>query len=213
MKVEYATFPERESRSKYISEYYANVLKTSILDVGCDNQHIRKFLPEDISYTGIDISGTPTVKINLEKVDKLPFDDNAFDTVICTDVLEHLDNLHHIFAELVRVSKKHLIISLPNNWNNARKPIKIGKGSFAHYGLPAERPIDRHKWFFNITEAQDFLTAQCISHNLKEEEQHVTDKPRPFFTRALRRLKECSQERYINRYANTLWTLLSKKDD
>ncbi|MFH1144533.1 MAG: methyltransferase domain-containing protein [Candidatus Eisenbacteria bacterium] len=55
------------------------------------------------SYVGVDIAGRPDIELNLEKAERLPFDDDAFDTVLCADVLEHLDNLHAIFDELVRV--------------------------------------------------------------------------------------------------------------
>jgi len=44
----------------------------------------------------------------------LPYKDNAFDLVLCTEVLEHLDDPQKGLKELVRVSKKYLVISVPN---------------------------------------------------------------------------------------------------
>lgn len=45
----------------------------------------------------------------------LPFKDREFDTVIATEVLEHLANPGTGLAELCRVAKKRIIFSLPVN--------------------------------------------------------------------------------------------------
>jgi SAM-dependent methyltransferase len=185
-------------------------LTGKILDVGCDEAVLRRVL-SDVDYTGVDVAGDPDVRLNLEDIDRLPFGDNAFDCVLCSDVLEHLDNLHHIFSELVRVTKNYLIISLPNNWANARRPIGRGKGSSRHYGLPIDRPQDRHKWFFSLSEAVHFIKEQEKRHSISMIELHVTEKPRPLFTRIFRRLRYPSQECYLNRYAHTVWVVFGKK--
>ena len=140
----------------------------------------------------------------------MPFDDATFDCVVCTETLEHLDNLHAMFGELIRVAKKYVIISLPNNWVNARKPIGRGKGSFSKYGLPAEPPPDRHKWFFSLSEATDFIQQQHHRYAVSLRECHATEKPRPFLVRTWRRLWYPSQVCYLNRYAHTLWVVLEK---
>ncbi|MCP4712255.1 MAG: methyltransferase domain-containing protein, partial [Planctomycetes bacterium] len=79
-------------------------LKGAVLDVGCYQAYLKTLLPDDTQYTGIDIAGTPDIQMNLEEIERLPFEDNQFDCVVCADVLEHLDNLHAIFAELLRQS-------------------------------------------------------------------------------------------------------------
>ncbi len=52
--------------------------------------------------------------VDLNK-DKLPFEDNFFDTVYLNDVLEHIYNPFHLLKELKRTLKKdgHLIVSVP----------------------------------------------------------------------------------------------------
>jgi hypothetical protein len=126
-------------------------------------------------------------------------------------VLEHLDSIHHIFHELVRVSEKYLVISLPNNWANARRPIARGKGVIAHYGLPTSPPADRHKWFFGYTEAAAFLTEQALAKPIKIVDMVTNEKPRAFFLRFLRHLRYPKRERYLNRYAHTVWVVYEKK--
>lgn len=210
MKVEYVAFQSRSERSEYIANRFRPLLAGKILDVGCDKAVLKKLLPH-LDYTGMDVSGDPDIRLNLEEVDRLPFEEGTFDCVVCSDVLEHLDKFHHIFGELIRVAKKYIIISLPNNWANARIPIARGKGSFGHYGLPLEPPQDRHKWFFGLSEAISFVKGQANKFPIAILASHVTEKPRPSLIRAVRRLGYPSQERYLNRYAHTLWVVLEKK--
>jgi SAM-dependent methyltransferase len=150
--------------------------------------------------------------IDLEATPRLPFEDRAFDSVLCSDVLEHLDTLHRVFGELVRVTRKYLVVSLPNNWTNARRAIERGKGSFAFYGLPADRPRDRHKWFFGLTEAHDFFYAQQHRYPIRVIECFANEKSRPALVTAMRRLRYPNQLHYLNRYAHTLWAVFMRTD-
>jgi len=204
----YITFPSRESRSRFVAARFKEYLNKSVLDVGCFEAPLRDLLPT-ASYTGIDIAGRPNLTINLERIDRLPFADSAFACVLCIDVLEHLDNLHSIFAELVRVSEKFIIVSLPNCWCDARRPVGRGKGHFGHYGLPLERPEDRHKWFFSLTEARQFIEAKAEDLRLGIEDIFVAEKPRSGILRLLRRV--CYPgDQYYNRYSRTLWVVLRR---
>lgn len=45
--------------------------------------------------------------------DRLPFDDGAFDTTVCFDVLEHVDD-EAALRELARVTRKRLIVAVPH---------------------------------------------------------------------------------------------------
>lgn len=206
---ELVAFPARADRSAYIARRFAPYWGRSLLDVGCDRAVLKTLLPT-IAYTGIDIGGTPDLTINLEKIERLPFGDDAFDNVVCSDVLEHIDNLHHTFDELVRVCRRHLIISLPNNWANARQPIARGLGTFSFYGLPVDPPPDRHKWFFNLSEAAHFLQERAKRRSLKVRECFANEKPRALVSRAARHLLYPASERYLNRYAHTVWVVLEK---
>src|SRR3972149_9076823 len=150
-----ASFNNRVERTQFLVNKFGKYLTGEILDVGCDQAPLKDIV-KSIKYTGIDIDGKPTIKVDLERIDRLPFVDREFEVVVCCDVLEHIDNLHQIFGEIVRVAKKTIIVSLPNNWTNARRPIEKGRGTFAFYGLPAQKPQDRHKWFFGLSEAWEF---------------------------------------------------------
>ena len=208
LAMEFATFEERRDRSAFVARRFADYLRDSVLDVGCCDAPLRSVLGAE-RYVGLDIAGTPDIVVDLDSTPSLPFGDGAFASVICIEVLEHLDNLHHVFDELVRVAARHVIVSLPNCWRDARRPIGRGKGRFAHYGLPAARPADRHKWFFGYTEARDFLIASAQRHALEMVELFGTQPHRDALTRAWRRLRYPG-ERYHNRYAQTVWAVMRK---
>lgn len=204
----YINFPSREDRSRFVATRFKQFLDKTVLDVGCFEAPLRDILTS-VTYTGIDMAGKPDHTVNLEEVERLPFDDNAFKCVLCIDVLEHLDNLHTIFSELVRVSEKYIIVSLPNCWCDARRPIERGKRSFAHYGLPLDKPVDRHKWFFSFTEAQHFIEGKAEELNLSVEGMCIAEKPRNRILRLLRKIRYPGNQ-YHNRYSRTLWAVLSK---
>jgi SAM-dependent methyltransferase len=203
IRQETAAFPTRASRTEFVARRFAPYLAGSVLDVGCYEAPLRRVLPAG-SYTGVDMVGDPDVRLDLERCERLPFPDRSHDTVICIEVLEHLDSLHRLFAELVRCAKGHLVVSLPNGWCDARRPVERGRGAIKHYGLPVQAPPDRHKWFFSAGEAADFLTGMGQVHGLQVVDLFTTEKPRPLPLRLFRRLRH-GRTAYLNRYAATVW--------
>ena len=208
LAVEYVTFPQRRDRSLYVARRFKPRLQGAVLDVGCFEAPLRQLIAP-VPYTGIDMAGDPDITANLDSLEALPFADGSFPCVICIEVLEHLENLHHMFAELARVSSRHLIVSLPNCWGDARVSIQRGRGHFRHYGLPLEKPLDRHRWFFSLGEARAFIEAKAVEFGLEIEELFITEKPRNPLVRLARKLRYPG-ERYHNRYAQTLWAVLRK---
>jgi len=63
-----------------------------------------------------------SIKFTQANIEKLPFPENCFDLVVCTEVIEHIKNLDKAKKELMRVVKNdggYLIISSPNYLNLA----------------------------------------------------------------------------------------------
>ena len=58
----------------------------------------------------------------------LPFKDNSFDVVLCSEVLEHLDSPLKAIKELARASKKVIVLTFPDE----RVMERFGKKSPAH---------------------------------------------------------------------------------
>lgn len=98
----------------------------SILDVGCGEGFTLNRLKEkgigkklegiEYSEAAIELGHKtyPDITIKQGNIYQLPYEDNSFDLVLCTEVLEHLDKPQVGLKELVRVSKKYLVISVPN---------------------------------------------------------------------------------------------------
>ena len=104
-------------------------VSNNILDVGCGSGdrtiRIASHLNIDIHSTyGVDYDDQNVIsckkifnakKIDLE-IDDLPYEDNAFDLVICNQVLEHLKNYRKVVDGLIRVTKTggYILIGIPN---------------------------------------------------------------------------------------------------
>lgn len=154
----------RQARQEYCYRRFGKYFGDRVLDVGCDRGVIRKL--QRGFYVGIDRHGEPDLKADLEG-GFLPFTDGCFDTVVCLEVLEHIDSLHQVFSELIRCSRDIVILTLPNCWRQVFGEILLGRSNKAEYGLPPERPRDRHKWFFNTAEAECFVAWQAQKHGLE----------------------------------------------
>jgi len=176
-----------QRRTDYVGIKYKDLLKGKVLDVGCRDKNLKQYLNEGAEYLGLDFTGNPDIKVNLAK-GKIPFPDNSFDCVVCLDVLEHLENLHKTFDELIRVSKKYVILSLPNCYSSNFFKIITVKGKTKYYGLPLEDPIDRHRWFFNYTEAERFIIERAKKNNISDIKIHPFIRNKPLRNFILKRI-------------------------
>lgn len=98
----------------------------SVLDVGCGEGFIlNKLKQEKIGqkWEGIDYSKDaieigqnlhPSLNLNIGSIYKSGYKDNSFDLVICTEVLEHLEDPKKALNEALRISKKYILLSVPN---------------------------------------------------------------------------------------------------
>lgn len=116
-----------------INNFYSTLLSLikplnpkTVLDAGCgEGFTLNKLMLnkigqniEGVEYSkeAIDLGNKlfPKAKIKQGSIYELPYKDRSFDLVVCTEVLEHLENPAKALKEIVRVSKKNLIISVPN---------------------------------------------------------------------------------------------------
>jgi SAM-dependent methyltransferase len=154
LEAKHILFRGREDKLNIIATIFRPDLAGHVLDVGCDQRYLQRFI--NGRYVGIDISGKPDVVVNVEN--GIPFADRSFDTVVAMDSLEHVENVHSAFDNVCRVSKKFIIIGLPNMYEwRFRLYFLLGKTISGKYGLPLERPLDRHRWLFSLKDAKDFV--------------------------------------------------------
>lgn len=129
---------EKHTTQNPVSQFFLNNFKqllleqmkqlkpVSILDVGAGEGFMLELIRknkvakkiEGIEYMDDAIKLAkkinPKVKIKKGDIYKLPYKAGSFDLIICTEVLEHLDNPKNALIELKRVAKKYLILSVPN---------------------------------------------------------------------------------------------------
>lgn len=94
----------------------------NLADIGCgngvfvnyltENGHVREIIGVDRSNAALEY--VKTKKTNAEATN-LPFQNSSFDCVTCLEVLEHLPikDYELALAELARVSRKYIIVSVP----------------------------------------------------------------------------------------------------
>lgn len=100
----------------------ASYAKGKLLDVGCgEKPYLPIFSPRVKSYIGLDLPSTTHNHTNIEVFGdacSLPFPSNTFDTLLCTEVLEHIRNPEQAIKEFYRVLKNDgkLILSAPQTY-------------------------------------------------------------------------------------------------
>lgn len=100
---------------------YLPRFKGEVLDIGC-GQSPYKFLLDkrNTKYYGIDIIEASEFGYNNPDITpfdgkNIPFEDARFDAVICTEVLEHVQDYQYLVDEIYRTTKKNadIIVTIP----------------------------------------------------------------------------------------------------
>ncbi len=115
-----------ENFYKILLQIISDLKPETILDAGCgegftlarlQNEGIAKRL-EGIDYASEAIAlgkkMYPTLILKQSDINSLPYNNNYFDLVICSEVLEHLERPQKALKEIARVSKRYCLLSVPN---------------------------------------------------------------------------------------------------
>jgi SAM-dependent methyltransferase len=95
------------SISKDVSKFLKTV-RGRMLDVGCGDQPFRHLVPAGVDYTGIDRGealhnfGYGNSETRYFTGDRWPVNDEDYETIVCTEVLEHVLNPATFLAEARR---------------------------------------------------------------------------------------------------------------
>jgi SAM-dependent methyltransferase len=108
-----------------------------VLDVGCGHRPYREIFTGS-EYFGVDTPvsyGEGSSPDAWASAEGLPFADGSFDCMVCTEVLEHLEDPERAVEEMARVLKPGgcLILSAPFIWPVHEAPRDFHR--FTNYGL------------------------------------------------------------------------------
>ena len=115
------------SFERTLDELFAQADPQSLLDVGCGEGVLvhewagriapRRVVGIDLEEPSIQAGWTqrpaPNLEYRIMKAESMPFADDEFDVATAIEVLEHVPDPAHTVAEMARVAKRHLIVSVP----------------------------------------------------------------------------------------------------
>jgi 2-polyprenyl-3-methyl-5-hydroxy-6-metoxy-1,4-benzoquinol methylase len=158
---------------KFIQKYLGNKnIKLKILDVGCgDGYFCQEFIKMGYIVSGIDISieALKIAKKNNPKgnfiihdlSENLPFKDNYFDFIWCSEVLEHLLLPYFLLCEIKRVLQTNGKLFLTVPYHGLLKNIAIALFNYEkHYD-----PEYVHIRFFSIKSLSGIVNKAGFSIN------------------------------------------------
>ncbi len=157
MKQESTQFEQRISAARLsggisndaIYDAFLNVLKElkltgDVLDFGAGTGALMKRLAESFSFrsvTGIDILPSPQLPAGISWIsadlnDQVPLNDQSYDVITSSEVIEHLENPRAIIREWFRLLRPsgHLVFSTPNNESIRSLIALFFRGHFAGFG-------------------------------------------------------------------------------
>jgi 2-polyprenyl-3-methyl-5-hydroxy-6-metoxy-1,4-benzoquinol methylase len=111
-----------------LDELFTQADPQSLLDVGCGEAVLThqwaQRLGDGRRVVGIDLDDpalhaewakrtAPNLEYRVMKAENLPFADDEFDLAAAVEVLEHVPDPEHTVAEMARVAKRWLLVSVP----------------------------------------------------------------------------------------------------
>jgi SAM-dependent methyltransferase len=111
-----------------LEELFTQADPLSLLDVGCGEGVLThqwaQRMGDERRVVGIDLDDpalhaewakrtAPNLEYRVMKAENLPFADGEFDAATAIEVLEHVPDAEHTVAEMARVAKRWLLVSVP----------------------------------------------------------------------------------------------------
>src|SRR5919197_865723 len=125
-----------------LDDLFALADPQSLLDVGCgegvlvhkwalrlgDKRVVGIDLEEESLQAGWAQRQAPNLEYRIMPAENLPFADGQFDLATAIEVLEHVPNPEHTLAEMARVARRHLLVSVPREplWRG----LNVARGAY-----------------------------------------------------------------------------------
>jgi ubiquinone/menaquinone biosynthesis C-methylase UbiE len=110
-----------------LDDLWEHAAPESVLDVGCGEGVLTEQFAERLSggqVVGVDLDdpqlreewarrARPNLDFRSADASALPFTDGEYDLVCALEVLEHVPDPDRVLAEMVRVARRHVLVSVP----------------------------------------------------------------------------------------------------
>lgn len=114
------------SRFKSLTKLIGDVNDKKVLDAGSGEGYFLSTIKSKNKF-GIELSEKrvaiahklyPDLKIKIGDIKKLPFENNEFDVIVCSEVLEHVSGYEKVLEEFKRCVKPdgYIVLSFPNEF-------------------------------------------------------------------------------------------------
>lgn len=127
---------------RQLEELFVRADPRSLLDVGCgegvlvhpwaqrlgNKRVVGLDLEEPSIQAGWAKRQAPNLEYKIMRAENLPFADDEFDVATAIEVLEHVPDPEHTVAEMARVAKRWLLVSVPREpiW----RAVNVARGSY-----------------------------------------------------------------------------------
>lgn len=157
---------------------------SSILEIGCGVGNVMEHLRE-VKRFGVDLSFRMVARsrerlrngIVVLQADgqKLPFSSRAFDGIVCTEVLEHVENPDLVLDEIRRVAKPQgrIVLSIPNEdlINRLKRWVFRLKMNWlfsnSRYQMPEQMDEEWHLHIFDLKELTQALAGKFLIREIQ----------------------------------------------
>jgi len=125
-----------------LDELFAKAEPQSLLDIGCGEAILTHVWAQRLAprrVVGVDLEDpsiqahwkerqAPNLEYRIMKAENLPFAEDEFDVATAIEVLEHVPDPDHTLAEMARVAKRWLLVSVPREplW----RALNLARGAY-----------------------------------------------------------------------------------
>jgi SAM-dependent methyltransferase len=196
--------------NEWIATYAAPAAKGVLLDYGCGGQPYKLvFEPYITKYIGADVTAASGVVLDIElDVNRqVPLPNDSIDTILSTQVLEHVSDFQSYVADCARLLRPsgRLIISVPMQWRHHEVPYDYWR--FTKYGLTRSLELAG----FGIVDLRPCGGVYSLLGQIFLSHLSTRGKLNPFVTRMINRLALWLDKKMMDSEDTLVWMCVAEK--